>query len=126
MLGHGAPISKALKRKYATFPSIRELCIVPACHHFIRKCPNLETLIFARALDRHAPSTVLSYGGGLRRVSGVSIHNLIHMNGKLDASCLDDYLEAFAAVTSGCPNLRELGIIGSLQVSILLGGFLES
>ena len=80
----------------------------------------------ACSLDRHAPSTVLSYGGGLRRVAGVSIHNLNHMNGKLDASCLDNYLEAFAAVTSGCPNLRELGIIGSLQVSILLGGFLES
>lgn len=130
ILGAGprTPISKALKRKYATFPSIRELRIVPACHHFIKKCPNLETLIFARTLDRHAPSTVLSYGGGLKRVAGVSIHNRNHMNGKLfNASGLNDYLgEAIAAVTSGCPNLRELAIIGSIQVSILPGGYPES
>ena len=69
-----APISKALKRKYAVFPSIRELRITHACHHFIRNCPNLEHLTFTSGLDTHAPVTVHSHGKGLKRIAGVDVY----------------------------------------------------
>jgi len=69
-----APISKALKRKYAVFPSIRELRITNACHHFIRNCPNLENLTFTSGFDTHAPVTVNSHGKGLKRVAGVDVY----------------------------------------------------
>jgi hypothetical protein len=78
--GSRAPISKALKRKYAVFPSIRELRITPACHHFVRKCPNLDSLIFTSTMDTHAPSTIRSHGGGLKRLAGVTVYdrNVLH------------------------------------------------
>ena len=69
-----APISKALKWKRAIFPSIRELSITNACHHFIRNCPNLENLTFTDGFDLHSHATVSSHGGGLKRVAGVDIH----------------------------------------------------
>ena len=83
ILGAGprAPISKALKRKYATFPSIRELRITPACHHFIKNCPNLDSLIFTRSLDTHAPATILSHGERLRSITGVPVHRWRGMHG---------------------------------------------
>jgi len=68
------PISKALKRKYAIFPSIHELRITYACHHFIRNCPNLENLTFTDGLDMHSPASVRSHGGGLKRVAGVDLN----------------------------------------------------
>ncbi|KAF9782909.1 hypothetical protein BJ322DRAFT_180839 [Thelephora terrestris] len=97
--GSRAPISKALKRKYAVFPSIRELRITPACHHFVRKCPNLDSLIFTSTMDTHAPSTIRSHGGGLKRLAGVTVYdrNVLHW------------------VTWGCPNLREIGVVGSTK-----------
>lgn len=131
ILGAGprVPISKALRRKYATFPSIRELRIAPACHHFIKNCPNLESLTFTRALDTHAPATVLSHGKGLKRIAGVPVHRWRGMHGKsLDRySSLGNYLEEerITAVGSGCPNLREIGIIGGIRVSTPLGGCLR-
>ena len=89
ILGAGprAPISRALKRKYATFPSIRELRIIPACHHFIKNCPNLESLTFTRPLDTHAPATIISHAKGLRRIAGVAVYRWRGMNGRsLDRS----------------------------------------
>jgi len=85
ILGAGprAPISKALKRKYAIFPSIRELRITHASHHFIRNCPNLENLIFASGLDTHTPASVLSHGKGLKRVAGVTVYNWRGAHGEL-------------------------------------------
>ena len=68
-----APISKVLKRKYARFPSIRELRITHACHHFIRNCPNLENLTFTNGFDMHSPASVRSHGVGLKRVAGVNV-----------------------------------------------------
>ena len=68
-----APISKALKRKHAIFPSIRELRITHACHQFIRNCPNLENLTFTNGFDTHSPTTILSHGERLKRVAGVNI-----------------------------------------------------
>jgi len=73
-VGARAPISKALKRKHTIFPSIRELRITHACHHFIRNCPNLENLIFTNGVDTHSPATVRSHGGGLKRVAGMDYH----------------------------------------------------
>ena len=70
-----APISKALKRKHATFPSIRALRITHACHHFIRNCPNVEDLTFTDGLDTHAPDTVRLHGRGLKRVAGVDAYS---------------------------------------------------
>lgn len=100
ILGAGprAPISKALSRKYAVFPRIRELRITPACHHFIRKCPNLKNLTFTGTMDIHAPSTLESYGKELERVAGVTIY------------CW----RGIYAVSRGCPDLREIGIVGSI------------
>lgn len=129
ILGAGprAPISKALKRKYATFPSIRELRITPACHHFIKNCPNLETLTFTRSLDTHAPTTVLSHGQRLRCIRGVPVQRWRGMHGKFLGRCLisaTTQKRHITAVGSGCPNLREIGIIGSVRVGILLWGLL--
>lgn len=78
-----APISKALRRKHAIFPSIRELRISQACHHFIRNCPNLENLIFTSVLDTHAPTTVQSHGKGLRRIAGVDVYSPWSLHGEL-------------------------------------------
>lgn len=66
-----APVSKALRRKYAVFPGIRVLRITNACHHFIRNCPNLEDLTFTAGLDKHASETLRSHGRGLKRIAGV-------------------------------------------------------
>jgi len=66
-----ALVSKALRRKYAVFPSIRVLRITNACHHFIRNCPNLEDLTFTAGLDKHASKTLRSHGQGLKRIAGV-------------------------------------------------------
>lgn len=122
--GPRLPISKALRRKYATFPSIRELRITPACHHFIRNCPNLESLTFARSLDTHAPATILSHGKGLRRIAGVPVHRSRGMHGEFFNRSSDLFIiwGRITAVGSGCPNLREIGIIGSIRVRILFGG----
>lgn len=78
-----APISKALKRKHAIFPSIRELRITQACHHFIRNCPNLEDLTFVTGLDIHACATVRSHGKGLERVAGVNVYGWWGLHGEL-------------------------------------------
>ena len=67
------PISPALRRKHAIFPSVRELCIAPTCHQFIRSCPNLETLTFTRRMTINSSTVLLSYGRGLNRVAGVDI-----------------------------------------------------
>jgi len=71
-----APVSKALKRKYARFPSIRELRITHACHHFIRNCPNLENLTLTNGFDMHSPASIRSHGGGLKRIAGVDIYSV--------------------------------------------------
>lgn len=78
-----APIPKALKRKYAKFPSICELRITHACHHFIKNCPNLETLTFVNGLDTHAPVTICSHGGGLKRITGVDAYHCQGAGGEL-------------------------------------------
>ena len=70
-----APISKVLNRKCARFPSIRELRITHACHHFIRNCPNLENLTFTDGFDVHSPASIRSHGGGLKRVAGVDVYS---------------------------------------------------
>ena len=72
-VGSRAPISKALNRKHARFPSIQELRITHACHRFIRNCPNLESLILTDGFDIHSPHTIRSHGMGLKRVAGVSV-----------------------------------------------------
>jgi hypothetical protein len=105
--GPRTPISKALKRKYATFPSIRELRITPACHHFIKNCPNLDSLTFTRSLDMHAPATVISHGKGLRRIMGVPVQRWRGMHGKFlnKSPGYNDYSEE--AWYSGCFGLPE-------------------
>jgi hypothetical protein len=87
-----APISKALKRKYAIFPSIRELRITQACHHFIKNCPNLEDLTFVTGLDIHASATVHSHGKKLERIAGVDVYSSCGLNGELvnESSSLDN------------------------------------
>jgi len=92
-----APVSKALKRKHAIFPSIRVLRITHASHHFIRNCPNLEDLTFTTGLDTHAFTTLRSHGNGLKRIMGVN---------------------DITVVGWGSPNLREIGIVCTTRVSI--------
>ena len=84
ILGAGprAPISKALESKSAVFPSILELRISPACHYFIKNCPNLENLIFTRSLDMYATSTLMSHGEGLKRIAGLSVYRGCGMEGE--------------------------------------------
>ena len=77
------PISKALKRKYATFPSIRALRITHACHFFIRNCPNLEDLTFTDGFDTYAPATIRSHGKGLKRLAGVDAECSRGLSGEL-------------------------------------------
>lgn len=78
-----APISKALKRKYVIFPSIRELRIIQACHHFIKNCPRLEDVTFVTGLDVHASDTIRSHGKGLKRIAGVNIYSRGSLHGEL-------------------------------------------
>ena len=75
------PISKAFRHKRVTLPSIRELRIVPACHDFIKNCPNLEELIFTRPTDTDALSAILSRGEGLKRLAGMSLYHGHEVNG---------------------------------------------
>ena len=125
-VGARAPVSKALKRKYAVFPSIRELRITPACHHFIRNCPNLDDLTFTCGLDSHAPSTILSHGKGLKRIAGVVLYSRRDLHGEFfDRSSYRAAAQRhFTAIVSGCPNLREIGIIDPTHVSVPPGRFL--
>jgi hypothetical protein len=75
-------VPKALERELATLPSVRELRILPECHHLVEKCPNLESLIFTRPPDEHALSTVLSRGQGLRSVAGMSLYSERDLDGE--------------------------------------------
>jgi len=87
-----APVSKALKRKHAVFPSIRALRITYTCHHFIRNCPNLEDVTFTAPLDSHARATIRSHGKGLKRVVGVDSYPSGGLDGELvnNSSSLTD------------------------------------
>ena len=77
-----ALISKALECENAVSPSIRELRIGSANHHFIKNCPNLENLILT-SLDLVALSTILWHGGGLKRAAGVPIDHYRGMSGEV-------------------------------------------
>jgi len=92
------PISKVLKRKHARFPSIPELRITHACHHFIRNCPNLGNLTSMNGLDMHSPASVRSHGGGLKRVAGVDLNpgwgicgESVNKSSSLNSSSEDGY-----------------------------------
>jgi len=56
------PVSKALEWKHARFPSIRELRITHACHHFTRNCPGLENLTLTNGFGMHSPASIRSHG----------------------------------------------------------------
>ena len=120
-----APISKILKRKYASFPNIRELRITHACHHFIRNCPNLEDLTFTDGLDVHSRATILSHGKGLKRVAGVGVIHTGGLHGKIVniyPTLATTQRRRVTAVGWGCPNVREICIVMSSDLVINLPG----
>jgi hypothetical protein len=122
--GPRTPIAKVLKLKYAKFPGIRTLRIVDACHHIIKNCPGLEDLTFVAGLDRHASVTLGSHGKNLKRVAGVDIPQ--SLSGELVKYPLVWTISERGFVTvvcHSCPELREIGIVGDLRVSIRLEGF---
>ena len=65
------PVTKELKRKCASFPSIREMTVCSKYPDFIRACPNLESLTFRHCLVRNSSTALSSYGAELKRVRGV-------------------------------------------------------
>ena len=71
---HRGPVTRALKRKCAQFPSIREMTVCTICPDFIKTCPNLESLTFRHGFGRVAADALSLYGAGLRRVKGVMTH----------------------------------------------------
>ena len=80
-----ASVSEALDRECAMFPSIRELRVTQSCHSLIRKCPNLEGLIFTNGFDMDTLTTVSSLDGELKRVAGLAFYDTfpVGVNGKL-------------------------------------------
>ena len=68
---HRNPITRALKRKCAKFPSIREMTVCTICPDFMRTCPNLESVTFRHGFGKAAIDPLSLYGAGLRRVKGV-------------------------------------------------------
>ena len=68
---HRSPVSRGLKRKCASFPSIREMTVCPMCPDFIRSCPNLESLTFRHGFGKRSIDALSSYGEELKRVRGV-------------------------------------------------------
>jgi len=74
---HRRPITKALKRKCAKFPSIRELTVCTICPDFMKTCPNLESLTFRHGYGKATMDPMSLYGPGLRlkRVRGVMAYD---------------------------------------------------
>jgi len=74
---HRSPITRALKRKCAKFPSIREMTVCTICPDFMKTCPNLESLTFRHGFGKAAMDPLSLYGPGLRlkRVRGVMTHD---------------------------------------------------
>ena len=120
-----AHISKALRQKRARFPSIRELRITHECHLFIKDCPNLEILTLTDGFGLYSPITVRSHGRGLRHIAGVNVYTSgLGMDGELVIKLfnLSGHLgRHMTAIARGCPNLREIGIVGRARVSTLPG-----
>ena len=111
-----APISNELSRVDAVFPRIRALRITSACHLFIRNCPNLEDLTFTNLLTPEACDTIAVNGQTLKRVAGVDLWNV---NGELvDSIEHEQLLRNTTAVCLGCPDLREIRIVGEISVSV--------
>ena len=103
----GDAIPRALKRELATFtlPSVRELRILPECHHLVENCPNLESLIFTRPADERAHSTVLSHGQGLRCIAGMSLYRERDLNSESLNGVSTSPMDHSKAYNSGCSGL---------------------
>ena len=72
---HRNPITRALKRKCARFPSIQEMTVCTVCPDFMKTCPNLESVAFRHGFGKVATDALSLYGAGLRRVKGVTTYN---------------------------------------------------
>ena len=68
---HRDPITRALRRECARFPSIQEMTVCTTCPDFIKTCPNLESVTFRHGFERAATDALSLYGAGLKRVKGV-------------------------------------------------------
>ena len=76
---HRSPITRALKRKSAKFPSIQEMTVCTICPDFMKTCPNLESVTFRHGFGKVATDALSLYGAGLKRVKGVMMHNSLNM-----------------------------------------------
>jgi hypothetical protein len=72
-VSHRSPITVALKRKCAKFPTIREMVVDCTYPDFIKSCPNLECMDFRLGLDECGLRAIKSYGARLKRVTGVGL-----------------------------------------------------
>jgi hypothetical protein len=78
-------------------------------------------------MTARAVSALLSHGKGLRRVAGVDIsYGPLEVDGAFldptrQSNCSE---ETIVRVIRGCPDLQETGIIGTVLVSVLPGGYL--
>ena len=79
---HRNPITRALKLKYAKFPSIKELTVCDNCNDFVETCPNLESLTFRHGFE-YNPEPLVLRGAGLKRVEGVSTFRSMSVERKL-------------------------------------------
>ena len=72
-VSHRTRPATVLRRKYATFPNIREILIEPNYPDFIKNCPNLESLTFLQSDPGVYTSRMIeSCGSRLKRVTGVT------------------------------------------------------
>ena len=68
---HIGPITRALKRKCARFPNIRELGISNNSAKFVGSCPNVEAVTATGGLSLVGAKILSSYGKGLERLKRV-------------------------------------------------------
>jgi len=76
---HRSPITRALKRKCANFPTIRELTLCTVSFVFMKTCPNLENVTFRHGFGQAATDPLSLYGAGLKRLKGVLTYDSWNM-----------------------------------------------
>ena len=116
---HKGPITRGLKRKCATFPSIREMTVSYMYPDFIRSCPNLECLTLGPGFMDYSPKTLSPYGAGLKRVRGVSLLFGPDMEGESRREpprSKQSFNRCVAVVVDCCPNLQEIALHGIIYV----------
>ena len=120
VFGSYTPDMRGFKRNPAQFPSVRELVIDNGTAEFIKRCPNVETIISPKPLSSIGATILNSEGRKLKRlkrVMGVAEDSVqLGEPGDISELGAPAYRRRNIQVTQNCLDLQEIGISGSIWI----------